>query len=76
MTCPGCRFLGQNCGGLEGLPPVPTVDPMSLSSKQLVDLACALARVGTLICDIGQPMKGSLSAGAGETPYIWDIKED
>jgi len=72
--CASCRYLGRNCGGPEGVD-LHTVDPMSLTSKQLTDLACTLARVGTLICDLAG-LGHQASAGAdAEPPYIWDIEE-
>ena len=70
--CASCRYLGRNCGGPEGSQ-LHTLDPGSLTSRQLVDLACALARVGTLICDLGGV--GHVAATAQDEPYIWDIEE-
>lgn len=54
--------------------PVKNVDPLSLSSKDLVALACAVARVGALLCDVGQ--RATPFHQLGDPPYIWDIKED
>jgi len=77
MTCVGCQYLGSNCGGVEGDPGTHTVDPLSLSSRQLVELACTLARIGTVICDVagaGAPI--GATAKLLDEPYIWDVKED
>lgn len=71
MTCPGCDAVKRDLAGQVN------VNPLSLSSEDLVALACALARIGTVICDVAGT---SGSAGPDpkmtEEPYIWDIKED
>lgn len=78
MTCGGCQYLGRNCGGIEGDPGAHTVDPLSLSSRQLLEIACTLARVGTVICDVAgvQGSRIDSSSSPEDPPYIWDIKED
>lgn len=77
MNCGGCQYLGRNCGGIEGDPGAHTVDPLSLSSRQLLELACSLARVGTVICDVaGMGAPDQDDRQLTEEPYIWDIKED
>ena len=74
MNCADCQYLGRNCGGVEGDPGLPTIDPLSLSSRQLIEIACTLARVGTVLCDLGG--KATPFHQLGDPPYIWDIKED
>lgn len=72
VGCASCRFAGQ-CGQKGN----PGPDPMALTSQQLVALACALARVGAVICDVGHV--GASAFGRPDLdrqPYIWDIKED
>ena len=78
MNCVGCQFLGTNCGGIEGNPGSHTVDPLSLSSRQLFELACAVARIGTVICDLGRAGPDALqhSLVGDDMPYIWDIIEE
>ncbi len=76
MNCAGCQYLGRNCGGSEGDPRVPTVDPLSLSSQQLLEIACTIARIGTVICDLGRVSPLRSQRPEMDEPYIWDIKED
>jgi len=75
MNCGDCQYLGRNCGGVEGDPGANTVDPLSLSSRQLLELACTVARIGTVICDVAG-MGADPDRALAEEPYIWDIKED
>jgi hypothetical protein len=53
---------------------------LQLRSAELLQLACAIARVGAIICDVAGVAGGNNSAGkflpASEQPYIWDMKED
>ena len=75
MNCTGCQYLGRSCGGGEGDPVMHTVDPMSLSSHQLIELACAVARIGNVICALGGVGQGARFGPSVDEPYIWDIKE-
>jgi hypothetical protein len=57
-----------------GDPSAHSVDPLSLSSQQLIQLACTVARIGTVICDLGKV--SALVHEIADPPYIWDTKED
>ena len=77
VSCGGCRYLGRNCGGVEGDPGTHTVDPLSLSSRQLLELACTVARISTVICDVAGVQGAAIAASdISDKPYIWDIEED
>lgn len=67
MTCPRCDAVKRDLAGQVN------PDPLSLSSKDLVALACAVARLGSVICDLG--VQGGSTTQADEEPYIWDIEE-
>jgi len=64
----GASYLARSRGGPEGNQAY--ADPMSLTTKQLVDLACSLARIGTVLCDLGGMHQAQAQA---DEPYIWDV---
>lgn len=69
MSCP--------LGGLRGpLPPSWNGPATAMSKEQLLQLACAIARVGALICDVGKVGTEKRYGLLDEEPYIWDIKEE
>lgn len=79
MNCRTCQYLGRHCGGLEGNPgdELPSIDPMSLSPRELLSIACAIARLGTLFCDLGKVGPSAAVARSDiDEPYIWDTKEE
>ena len=69
-ACSKCGLAGL-CTRSQG---DPGVSPYSLTSKELLTLACALARVGSVVCDLGQ-VGSAVPRGKSEEPYIWELKE-
>lgn len=49
--------------------------PLGLSKREIVELACAIARGAAIICDIGKVGREERYGLVDEDPYIWDIKE-
>lgn len=70
MTCPKLT----RARALESFDPR-HLDPMALTSAELVELACMLARVGSVICDLGGKAAPGATADVDQ-PYIWDLPED
>ena len=69
MTCPGPA--GPN--------------PLDMSSKELLALACTIARVASVLCDVGQvgatgrwpdPDPHARGIAQEDEPYIWDLPEE
>lgn len=73
--------------------PKPGLDgnPLDMSSAQLVQLACGLARVASVLCDVGgvgsdqasglprvgpAGVHGWLTPASLDQPYIWDCPEE
>ena len=73
MSCPlGGGIVGGNNRAMPDL----SADPLKLTSAQLIQLACAIARVGAIICDVGKVGSEQRYGLLDEEPYIWDLKED
>ena len=47
-----------------------------LSREELLRLACTLARLGAVLCDVGKVGSEQRYGIVDEHPYIWDLKED
>ncbi len=71
MDCASCPSR-SSCGDPGYASGVP--DPR-LSGKQLVSLACTIARVASVVCDVGG-VKASRELSPEEQPYIWDLEEN
>ena len=56
--------------------PVLPSDLAGLSREQLIQLACTLARLGAVICDVGKVGAEQRYGLLDEEPYIWDLKEE
>ena len=51
-------------------------DESGLSKREIIELACAIARGAAVICDIGKVGREERYGILDEDPYIWDLKED
>lgn len=84
MNCSAC--VNRNSCGARAASGDPAAVSAAITGEQIVQIACAAARVGSLLCDIGgvglaqerghprvDPAVARLLLLPDDEPYIWDV---
>ena len=78
MDCRSCSLYSGDPAGtaalMQALKGQPIEGMQRLTTQEILQVACALARVGSLLCDIGD-VGAAPGARAVDQPYIWDTED-